>query len=226
MIIQERPINIKSGSSKTATHIFEGEQNEHIETLNGNRYDMKNMMDDARHHGKKYGFVHFKMNPKEPLTLDQEPIELQAIAQEYKFSLTDSVIVKHTKPRADGTSSNEHYHIIAPYCGPTGKAMNLRSSYKRNEKLGRLAEMRAGQSLTNGRFNSAVFGQLVAEGKNLEALQVMTQTDNDKPFQSHTHKTEYALKNKKININSEKQTLKYLWKKSDSLKAYASALSS
>lgn len=224
MIIQGKAIQTNAGSSKVANHIFEGEQNEHIETLNGNRYDMQAMMDDADYHGKKYGFVHFKMNPKEPLTPEQEAIELKAIADEYKFSLDDSVIVKHTKPRADKTSSNEHYHIIAPYCDSKGKAMNLRSSYKRNEKLGRLAEMRAGQSLTNGRFNTSVFGQLVKEGKNLEALQVMTQTDNDKPFQSHTHKTEYALKKKKININAEKQTLKDLWKKSDSLKAYASAL--
>lgn len=226
MIIQSKAILASSGAGKTASHIFEGPKNERIETIQGNSYDMDSMVRDAQETGKKYGFVHFKINPKEKILPEQARQDFQAISKEYGFNLNDCTIVKHIKPRADGTSSNEHYHLIAPYVDSHGKALNMRSSFARNEKLGRLSEIRTGQALTQGQHNRAVYHQLMDEGQIEQAEQVKSLISRDRTHHAHTVNQQRTAEKRGIDLPAEKQAIRQLWKASDGMKAFKSALQS
>lgn len=224
MIIQGRAIRTCSGAEATAHHIFSGEKNERIDPIQGNRFDMEAMIRDAGNARKSYGFVHFKINPKDRLSLDDIHQDFTALAAEYGFSLDEAVIVRHIKPRADGTSSDQHFHLIAPYVDAHGRAMNLRHSYARNEKLGRLSELRTGQPLTQGQHNRAVFHRLMAEGKTDEAEQVRALIDRDRACVSHTVNQQRRAERQGLDLPAEKQVIRQLWKRSDGICAFMTAL--
>ncbi|MCP9319147.1 hypothetical protein KBX73_05020 [Acetobacter persici] len=224
MIIQGCAIKTLSGAGNTADHIFAGERNERIEPLQGNRFDMDAMMQDARRAGKTYGFVHFKINPKDLLPPEAVSQEFTALAGEYGFALEDAVIVSHTKPRADGVSSHQHYHLIAPYVDAQGKALNLRHSYARNEKLGRLSELRTGQKLTQGQHNRAVYYRLLAEGKVREAEQVKILTEQTRACASHTLTQQRRAERQGLDLPAEKNAIRTLWAECDGMTAFLSGL--
>ncbi|MCX2563697.1 hypothetical protein [Acetobacter thailandicus] len=225
MIIKGGAVSCKSGTSKTASHIFEGPTNEQIEALQGNPEDMKDMLNDARQQGLKYAFEHFKISPEKEITRAEAYKDFQAIADEYGFSLSDSVIVEHRKARQNDENSPIHWHMIAPYLNPeTGKAVDLKNNFARNEKLSRLSEIRTGQTLIKGQHNEAVFYTLQKEGKISEANQVKHLMEGDLPLPSYSQDSHQKAGRRGINLPEEKNNIKEIYKLCDGIKSFKSAL--
>lgn len=226
MIIKGGAVSCKSGTSKTASHIFEGPTNEQIEALQGNPEDMKDMLNEARQQGLKYAFEHFKISPEKEITRAEAYKDFQAIADEYGFNLSDAVIVEHRKARQNDENSPIHWHMIAPYLNPeTGRAVDLKNNYARNEKLSRLSEIRTGQTLIKGQHNEAVFYALQKEGKIAEANQVKHLVEGDLPSPSYSQDSHQKAGRRGINLPSEKNNIKEIYKLCDCMKSFKSALS-
>ncbi|MCP1270626.1 relaxase/mobilization nuclease domain-containing protein [Acetobacter cerevisiae] len=227
MIIKGGHILTTSGHNDTASHIFEGPKNEQIIALQGTPTDMAGMVRDATEAGHKYGFHHFKIASKEAMTREQAlEIIKGSLCPEYQQDMRNLVVVEHVKPRAGNQGHNTHYHIIMPHTDPvTGKALNVRNSYKRNEKISRLAELQLGHELVKGRHNKAVFFQLEKEGKTAEAKAIESITKGDLPDASFSTNTQRKAERAGVNVADEKQRISDMWKQSDSMKAFASAVS-
>ncbi|MCW4589458.1 hypothetical protein NO263_02530 [Gluconacetobacter entanii] len=225
MIIKGGPVISKNGHQETATHIFEGPKNERITPIQGNALDMANMVTDARDTGLKYGFHHFKISPEREISREQARQDFQAIAYEYGFDLSDAVIVEHQKQRTKKENSAIHWHMIVPhYNQKTGRALDCRNSYKRNEKLSRLSEIRTGQNITQGRHNRAVFHALQQEGKTVEANTIQHLTEGELPGASFSTNLQRKAERKGISLPEEKSIITDIWSQSDSLKAFISGL--
>ncbi|MDT8872308.1 division plane positioning ATPase MipZ [Komagataeibacter rhaeticus] len=141
------------------------------------------------------------------------------------LDLSDSVIVEHRKQRATKDNSPIHWHIIAPHLNPrTGKALNNRNSYKRNEKLSRLSEIRTGQKIQTGKHNRAVFHQLMDEGKTAQADAIKHTTVSDLPHASYGENTRRKAENAGISLPKAKAEISDIWKQSDGLKAFIAGL--
>lgn len=225
MIIQTKAIKASSGAGKTASHIFAGDKNEKIERLEGGDFQMKDAMRQAENNKLKYGFHHIKISPREYITKEQLNETINKLSQEYKFNRDDVTLVEHTKNRADKTASNKHYHLIVPhYQADRRKALDTKNSYARNEKIARICEIEFGHELTQGQHNSAVFRQLMDEGKTPEAKRVKPLIDRDRTHQAHTVNHQRTAEKNGIDLPKEKQAIKALWKASDGMKAFKSSL--
>lgn len=225
MIIKGGPIQTSAGHKNTAIHIFQGPKNEAITPLQGNPSIMEDMVMDAQNAGLKYGFHHFKISPDKEITRDEAFTDFQAIAREYGFNLDDAVIVEHRKPRTIKENSPIHWHMIAPHMNPrTGRALDCRNSYKRNEKLSRLSEIRTGQKIGKGRHNRAVFHALNAEGKKQEAQAIQHITTEELPEASFSMNSQRKAERKGISLPTEKAKITAIWKASDDLKAFLAGL--
>lgn len=225
MIIKGGHILASQGHKDTADHIFEGPKNEAITALQGNPSTMEDMVMDARVNGLKYGFHHFKISPEREISRDEAFKDFNEIATEYGFNLADAVIVEHKKPRTKKENSDIHWHMIVPhYNQKTGRALDCRNSYKRNEKLSRLSELRTGQTIIQGRHNRAVFHALKAEGKEQEAQAIQHITEGDLPGACFSTNTQRKAERKGINLPEEKQAITDIWKASDGLKAFIGGL--
>ncbi|GCE82694.1 hypothetical protein MSKU9_0835 [Komagataeibacter diospyri] len=180
---------------------------------------------DARASGLKYGFHHFKISPEREISREQARQDFQAIAYEYGFDLSDAVIVEHQKQRTKKENSAIHWHMIVPhYNQKTGRALDCRNSYKRNEKLSRLSEIRTGQTIIQGRHNRAVFHALKAEGKEQEAQAIQHTTEGDLPGASFSTNQQRKAERKGISLPEEKQAITDIWSQSDGLKAFIAGL--
>ncbi|CAI9122020.1 relaxase/mobilization nuclease domain-containing protein [Brytella acorum] len=227
MIIKGGPILSKNGHADTADHIFNGPKNERITALQGNPFIMQDMVFDAQNAGFKYGFHHFKISPDKEISRDEARKDFEEIAQEYGFNLDDAVIVEHQKPRSKKDNSAIHWHLIAPhYNRNTRRALDCRNSYKRNEKLSRLSEIRTGQTIIQGRHNKAVFFALQKEGKTAEAQTIQHLAEGELPSASFSVSQQRKAERKGINLPQEKATIENIWKASDGLKAFVSGLES
>ncbi|AQS83894.1 hypothetical protein A0U92_02925 [Acetobacter aceti] len=227
MIIKGGPILSKNGHADTADHIFNGPKNERITALQGNPFIMQDMVFDAKNFGLKYGFHHFKISPDKLISREQAYKDFEAIAKEYSFNLSDAVIVEHQKQRSKKDNSAIHWHLIAPHFNHvTGKALDCRNSYKRNEKLSRLSEIRTGQTIIQGRHNKAVFYALEKEGKTAEAQAIQHITTGELPSASFSVNQQRKAERAGISLPNEKATIENIWKASDGLKAFISGLES
>lgn len=227
MIIQSSAIKTTSGSGVVARHILKGEQNEKIELLQGGATSMSDYVADAKLKKFKYGFVHFKICPQESLTETQMMECVDAVLSEFTAGKDDATIVMHTKPRADGVSFDKHIHLCVPYYQYAQKrALNLKNSYARQEKVARLCELNYGHRLITGAHNLAVMKTLESEGKHEEALRIQGRASSLKPQNAHTLKQQKRLENQGVSLPVEKHNIKKLWSQSDGLKAFASSLAS
>ncbi|GBQ52319.1 hypothetical protein AA15973_2739 [Komagataeibacter sucrofermentans DSM 15973] len=214
-----------AGHQKTAKHIFSGPANEQITPLQGCPETMEDMMQDAHNAGLKYGFHHFKISPDKEISREQAQEDFKAISKEYGFELNDCVIVEHRKKRATASNSPIHWHLIAPHLNPqTGKALNMRNNYKRNEKLSRLSEIRTGQKILTGKHNKAVFKQLLDEGKTAQAKAIQHTTSAPLPHASYGEETRRIAERQGLSLPDEKARISAIWKQCDGIKAFISAL--
>lgn len=224
MIIKGHGISSSSNISKFNSYLFDNEKNEEIHALQGSKEDIKNMFADANN--LKNGCYHFIMSSKETLTKEQALKVCSDISKEYGQNPKDAVIINHQKQRNTNDSDNNHYHIILQSADTkTGKAIDYSFSKKRNEKISRLAELELGQNLIKGRHNTAVFHQLLKEGKKEQAEQMKHLTQGDLPNSSYTSKGLEKCRRLGLDKAQETQAVKDIWKACDSLKAFKNGLS-
>ncbi|GAC88116.1 hypothetical protein NBRC3255_1777 [Gluconobacter thailandicus NBRC 3255] len=100
------------------------------------------------------------MSPEEATTRDQARGIFQSIAAEFGFNLDDATVVEHRKSRQDGQGYERHWHIIVPEMRQDGSALDSKFMKPRQEKLGRLAEIRLGHHVTHGKHDKAVLKAL------------------------------------------------------------------
>jgi len=144
--------------------VFAGKDNEEITVLQGGKYAVVAAYDDAKAAGRTYSNRHFSVSPEMATTREQAETVFRSIADEFDFDIADATIVEHKKPRQDGQGYERHWHVIAPELRPDGTALDSKFMRARQEKLGRLAEIRLGHHVTHGKHDKAVLKALEREG--------------------------------------------------------------
>lgn len=222
MIIKGHGINSSSDVKKFTDYLFTHEKNEKINILNGSPENIKSMFNDAHGANLKYGCQHFIMSSKETMTTEQATSIIKClICKEYNQDFNNLVIVNHTKQRNTYDSDKNHYHIIIPHCDPiTGKAINLRNSKRRNEKISRLAELELGFNLVKGRHNTAVYHQLIKDGRQEQAQQIKGLMEGDLPTSAYSKKTQQKAEKKGINLPEAKAHIKSTYQHSPNLSQF------
>ena len=222
MIIKGHGINSSSDIKKFTDYLFVNEKNEQINVLNGSPENIKSMFQDARGSNLKYGCQHFIMSSKEEMSREQATNIIKGlICKEYNQDYDNLVIVNHQKQRNTYDSDKNHYHIILPHCDPiTGKAINLKNSKRRNEKISRLAELELGHKLVKGRHNTAVFRQLIKEGHQEQAQAIQHLTEGDLPQSAYGKRTQQRAEKKGLNIGEAKAHIKATYTHSANLGAF------
>ncbi|MBS1089500.1 hypothetical protein JK179_11105 [Gluconobacter wancherniae] len=104
------------------------------------------------------------MSPEEATTRDQAQGVFQSIAAEFGFDLADATVVEHQKSRQDGQGYERHWHVIAPELSPDGSTLDSKFMRARQEKLGRLSEIRLGHPITHGKHDKAVLAAMQRDG--------------------------------------------------------------
>ncbi|GEM15772.1 hypothetical protein [Gluconobacter oxydans] len=162
MIIGATRIRVasKSGPHALIKHIFAGKDNEAIAVLQGGRHMVQAAHEDAKAAGRTYSNRHFSVSPEEATTRDQAQQVFRSIADEFGFDLADATVVEHHKARQDGQGYERHWHVIVPELRPDGTALDSKFMRARQEKLGRLAEIRLGHPITHGKHDKAVLKAL------------------------------------------------------------------
>lgn len=206
MIIKVNGISSSSDIKKFTDYLFTHEKNEQINILNGSPDAIRSMFHDANNSNLKYGCQHFIMSSKEQMTQEQAlQIIKGLICKEYNQDFNNLAIVNHTKERASYDSDKNHYHIILPHADPlTGKAIDLKNSKRRNEKISRLAELELGYDLVKGRHNKAVFFQLEKEGHQEQAQAIKGLMDGDLPQSAYGKKAHQKAEKKGLNLPEAK----------------------
>ncbi|KAA8388018.1 hypothetical protein FKW31_02350 [Acetobacter sp. DmW_136] len=205
IIIKSTRIKTKSGPTNITRHLLDKvEDNEAIELIKGNRADMVDAFDSARHKaGKpsKYALRHWIINSTEKMTDQQFKRTLQALADEFAFNIDDAVVVRHTKEKDtdDKDISNQHYHITVPEILENGKVLSDKKNYQRHEKLSRTLENEFGFSHVIGKHNKAV--AYATADLNPEVSAIASKLAQEPlPKQKYTHKALQEAKRQDIDI--------------------------
>ena len=225
MIVQAARIAVASGHTSTADHVFAGSKNEAIHVLQGTRQDLEDMVRDAGAAVKKYAFRHYKLSPYEDTTRAQV-LELAAdIAAEFGFDVARCVLVEHEKARADDQACGRHWHLLAPEWDPVRRRV-LDASWMRprQEKLGRLAELRMGHAGVKGRWNTAVERQLRAEGMHAEADALAPLAQGDRPEAAFTGIRHQAAARSGLSLPQARLAVAEAWRRGDTAAARMAAV--
>lgn len=166
MIIGATRIKVasKSGPHALIRHVFAGKDNEAIAVLQGGRHMVQAAHEDAKAAGRTYSNRHFSVSPEMATTRDQAQGVFQSIAQEFGFDIADATVVEHQKTRQGGQGYERHWHVMVPEMRPDGTALDSRFMRARQEKLGRIAEIRLGHPITHGKHDKAVLAAMEREG--------------------------------------------------------------
>lgn len=166
MIIGATRIRVasKSGPHALIRHVFAGKDNEAIAIVQGGRHMVQAAHEDARAAGRSYSNRHFSVSPEDATTRDQAQQVFRSIAAEFGFDLADATVVEHQKSRQGGQGYERHWHVIVPELRPDGSALDSRFMRVRQEKLGRIAEIRLGHPITHGKHDKAVLKALERDG--------------------------------------------------------------
>ncbi|WP_342627827.1 hypothetical protein AAC691_17360 [Nguyenibacter vanlangensis] len=175
MIIGATRIKVASrnGPHALIRHVFHGTDNESIKIIQGGKYAVRAAHEDARAAGRTYSNRHFSVSPEESTTREQAHGVFASIAGEFGFNLADATIVEHHKPREGDQGYERHWHMIVPEIRRDGTTLDSRFMKPRQEKLGRLAEIRLGHPITQGKHDRAVLAAM--EKENLPEAQAFAE---------------------------------------------------
>ncbi|WKE48614.1 hypothetical protein [Gluconobacter oxydans] len=157
-------VSSKSGPHALIKHVFEGKDNEAITVIQGGKHAVRAAHEDAKAAGRTYSNRHFSVSPEEATTRDQAVEIVAMMADEFGFDLDGATVVEHHKARQDGQGYERHWHVIVPELRPDGTTLDSRFMRVRQEKLGRLAEIRLGHHVTHGKHDKAVLKAMEKEG--------------------------------------------------------------
>ncbi|WP_215755469.1 relaxase/mobilization nuclease domain-containing protein [Acetobacter sp. P5B1] len=203
-----------SGMSSTCRHVFHGSDNEKIDILQGSEFDVKSELGRAKSVGSQYAIRHVKISSYEDMT-DEQAFELvKNYAREFKADASTATIVKHTKQRADGKASNQHYHVYFPEVLANGKIMDSSFSKIREEKIARIAEIDFCHAPVVGKHNNSVIKDLEKSGRLYYADIIRKNTPSlnpkDAPDACYSDKQFRRAKISGIQLNEVRQTIKDL----------------
>lgn len=156
---------VSTGQAANIVNYLQGKgENELVEILDGDPDDIEAIAESRAHgFGQKYAIRHVMFSPDQALSADQEKALVQAWWQEWGAGDREALLVKHTKPRSDG-SRVPHYHLAVVESDAQGRVLDNRGMYSRNEKISRMAELKFGHSIQKGRHNRAVVHALRDQG--------------------------------------------------------------
>lgn len=212
MIIKSsRMLASNSVINATIKHVFDGKDNDNIEVLQGNDYDVHRSCLVAKAFKSKYATRHIKIAPQEDMTDEQAMQLIGMYCDEFGANKDNAVIVKHTKDRADSTVSKHHYHVYLPEVmeDKNYRIMDTKYSKIREEKISRLAEIKFNHKPVIGKFNKSVIKQLRDAGLNKEADIIKANTPENANIEStFTSKNYLIAKRNGESINYIRQQMK------------------
>ncbi|MFT9298994.1 MAG: hypothetical protein ABF542_12900 [Gluconobacter sp.] len=133
-------------------------------TLQGGKHAVVMAHEDAKAAGRTYSNRHFSVSPEMATTRDQARGVFRSIADEFGFDLADATVVEHQKSRQDDQGYERHWHVMVPEMRPDGSTLDSRFMRVRQEKLGRIAEIRLGHPITHGKHDKAVLAAMQRDG--------------------------------------------------------------
>lgn len=208
MIIKATRIKATSGPYALAAHVFHGAGNEQIEVLRGSEAYLAEMFKDAVWAGHSYAVRHFVISPAR-YSRETLSSATRKLADEFGFDLGDAVIIKHHKPRADGSeTADRHLHMLVPEMTGDGRVLSCGFMYARHEKIARLVELETGEPLTKGRHNRAVHQALIQSGQTQEAAHMRALTEGPPAMSAYSTRQFQRAKRLGYNLAEIHQLLK------------------
>ncbi|WP_342627170.1 hypothetical protein AAC691_12805 [Nguyenibacter vanlangensis] len=172
MILKTSRIKTASGPHALIRHLWHGKGNDEITTVQGSKSALVAMMQDAQAAGRTYGIRHLVISPEDATSRAQATEILRLHGQEFGYEVEDCTLIEHRKPRHDGGGYEVHWHAAIPEIRQDGNVLDSRFMFKRNEVIARLAEVRLGHALTQGRHNTWAAAALEQRGLEDEAAAV------------------------------------------------------
>lgn len=207
MIVKAKRVKARGAAlNRLLRHVTDGDDNDCVELLQGNIAELKDARDDAIRLGREYAVRHWILSPEIDLTPEQFGYLIALLATEFGFDWKQAVVWKHRKLRASGIAgaehciSDEHYHVLVRECDAiTGHVLSNSHSFRRHEKLARIAEVhwrselaptarQPRHGLTSGAHNRAV-ASFLAGGEHDHVAKAMAAAGllhGERPAQSFT----------------------------------------
>ncbi|MFL1461619.1 hypothetical protein ACI6QG_05415 [Roseococcus sp. DSY-14] len=175
MIIAATRIRSSSGARPVLDHVLRGDGNDAVTIIRGTEADVHEMAATARHAVATYAVRHFIIAPAKELNDADAADILQDLGNEFGFDPDAVLLVRHDKGRAATRSAHQtgaalppaserpdvHWHALVGEVDPvTLRVLGSRNWRARHEKVSRLAELRLGQPVVQGRWNRAVLDHL------------------------------------------------------------------
>lgn len=233
MNIKNSQVLTRDGPRSLCDEVFRGERSEDIMVLHGTGADVVAMFRDAQAHvasrgtragqPAKYGALHVKLSPKDPIDRGVAERIAQAWCREYSIPWDRCVLLEHRKRRAGTQGHDRHWHMVAPSL-VHDRVVDMRNSRRRNEKLARLTEIELGYALIKGRHNRAVERALVREGKLAEATAVQSLTEGAPARSSFTSRGHQWAKRLGIDLAEVKFRTKTISQQADTPAAFVAGM--
>ncbi len=227
MIIKsERMMTTNSShQKKTKRHVFFGNENEDIEILVGQIEQYDQFFDISKKHGHQYSVRHIIISPENKLTGGQLNKTISSYLDEFQAHQHEYILLKHKKKRADQSKSDEHFHLMINETNLlTGRVLDNKKSWLRNEKVARSLEVEFGHNVILGKHNKAVYYGLLADKKPEIASKIEHLLHEELPSTSYSHKQFQTMKRKGVSLPEVKQIVKDCYSKSDSFQSLKNAL--
>lgn len=147
-------------------------ENEEVSWIRGSENEIQLMGITSQLAGRAFSVRHMMISPGEELSADGLGEIIESICTEY--GVTDDqrrriTAVQHKKEREGGGGHEFHYHLAIPEVdSESGRVLDSRFTHMRDEKLGRLAELRLGHKIIVGKFNAEAYDALAREHPGLD----------------------------------------------------------
>lgn len=214
MIIQCIRVSAAQGIRRLVRHLYDGEENENIQNVQGSPADVADMHEDARKRGRKYCVRHWIVSPAEPTTEHQLLQIVAELAKEFGFDTQNAVIVEHAKPRAAPDAFDLHWHVLVGEIDPnSGRVLSSSHDYARNELIARRAEFAFGHRLVPGAHTMAVIAELRNRGMEQQAdhLSALAADEGDAPRAAFSHAQHQEAKREGIDLPALRVVVKEAW---------------
>ncbi|MET4731705.1 hypothetical protein ABIE64_000396 [Thalassospira sp. MBR-102] len=225
MIIKSTRIKTKSGTKNITNHLLnKPEDNEVIKVLHGDESDFETFHQFADEDKTMYSLRHFSINPGQKWTNKQMSETIDKIREEYGAKDRPYFAVGHSKKLADG-SDNKHIHLVIPERF-SGKTLDNKFAYQRNEKISRMCEYDFKHEITTGKHNKSVGHALENDEKYKELSEIMLEVHATKPRPKAAYSSNdlQIAKRQGIDLPKSKIEIKDIHSRSDNYQSFEAGL--
>jgi hypothetical protein len=161
VILKTFRLRARYGPPRIKNHVARGDENEEIIYVQGEERDLDDMWNDALARGKEYAARHVIIAPEKDTTLEAMLELMQRFCEEFGIDIRRGFIRAHKKPRRI-ESAHDYLHGVFPeWDDETGKMIDSKMSYWRQELLARVWEHDNKQPPLHGDHHRWVVGELV-----------------------------------------------------------------